>query len=540
MSYIALYRKYRPLTFDDVVEQDYVKKTLKNAVSLNRVGHAYLFCGTRGTGKTSFAKILARAVNCKDLKDGNPCNVCSSCKGILSSSNLDVLEIDAASNNGVDSIREIREEVYYKPQESKYKVYIIDEVHMLSTGAFNALLKTLEEPPPHVIFILATTEVHKIPATILSRCQRFDFRRISVSAIAKQLMYIADQNDLGLDERSAKYIANIAEGGLRDAISILDQCLNSSVEVNLEQIMDITGMVGTKIVREAADSIIQKDVTKVLLMIDKLVLNGKGLRNFAYELTTYFRDLLVLKLTDDVDKMTFPLYENIDRIKQTVQDLDEAFLIAMIKELASLEQSLRWVSSARVTLEVGMIKLCNRRFVEDFDGLSARIIELEKQIESKEFVKEVKKVEVKDKAENIDAKKSNKTVQKKKPKEAKNNVKQEKLEKVDCWQKVIDEIKSMGRMTLFSNVLDSEAFFKDDDLVIISPENSFHALTISRAENIEIIEGILENNLGRTVSVRVDTNMRGNSSKSDESDSLVKRTQEFAKKADIPFDIIDD
>ncbi|HQA57033.1 MAG TPA: DNA polymerase III subunit gamma/tau, partial [Acetivibrio sp.] len=272
MAYLALYRKWRPLVFEDVVEQEHVVKTLRNSINTGRIAHAYLFSGTRGTGKTTMAKIFSRAVNCLNPKDGDPCNECEICKGILNGSLLDVIEIDAASNNGVDNVRELRDEVVYTPSKAKYKVYIIDEVHMLSTGAFNALLKTLEEPPSHVIFILATTEPHKLPATILSRCQRFDFRRISVDSIAKRIEYIAGESGVDIKEDASRLIAKLSDGALRDAISILDQCISlGNKELTYEDVLKVVGLVTDTFIVEVVDNIKNQDVGKVLEAVNRLV-----------------------------------------------------------------------------------------------------------------------------------------------------------------------------------------------------------------------------------------------------------------------------
>ncbi|HPU41417.1 MAG TPA: DNA polymerase III subunit gamma/tau, partial [Acetivibrio clariflavus] len=294
MSYLALYRKWRPMVFEDVVEQEHVVKTLKNSILAGRIAHAYLFCGTRGTGKTTMAKIFSRAINCLNSKDGDPCNECEICKGILNGSLLDVIEIDAASNNSVDNVREIRDEVVYTPSKARYKVYIIDEVHMLSTGAFNALLKTLEEPPGHVVFILATTEPHKLPATILSRCQRFDFRRIPVESIVKRIGYIAENSGVSIEEEGLRLIARMSDGALRDAISILDQCISlGNKHLTYEDVLSIVGIVNNTFVADVVDAINTKEVDRVLQLINVLVMDGKNITQFVSDLILYYRNLLI-------------------------------------------------------------------------------------------------------------------------------------------------------------------------------------------------------------------------------------------------------
>jgi DNA polymerase-3 subunit gamma/tau len=319
MSYIALYRKWRPLVFEDVVEQEHVVKTLKNAVKSARIAHAYLFCGTRGTGKTSMAKIFSRAINCLNPRDGDPCNECDICRGILSGSLLDVIEIDAASNNSVDNIRDIRDEVIYTPSSAKYKVYIIDEVHMLSSGAFNALLKTLEEPPSHAVFILATTEPHKLPATILSRCQRFDFRRIPIESIMGRLDRIAEASGVSLHKEASKLIAKMADGALRDAISILDQCMAvGAKEVSYEDVLTVVGIVNDTFISEIVDAINSKDINHILKMVEKLVMDGKDISKFVSDLVLYYRNLLICKITDKPEEIIDVTPDAVENMKRRV------------------------------------------------------------------------------------------------------------------------------------------------------------------------------------------------------------------------------
>ena len=277
MSYTALYRKFRPSTFDQVKGQDHIVQTLKNQINANRIGHAYLFCGTRGTGKTSVAKIFAKAVNCEHPVDGSPCNECETCRGITNGSAMNVIEIDAASNNGVDNIRQIRDEIQYSPSSGKYTVYIIDEVHMLSIGAFNALLKTLEEPPAYVIFILATTEPHKIPITILSRCQRYDFKRISIDTIAARLSELMEKESIEVEDKAIRYVAKAADGSMRDALSLLDQCIAFYLgqKLTYDNVLDVLGAVDNEIFSRLTRSVIDSDVTTSLNILDEIIMQGR-------------------------------------------------------------------------------------------------------------------------------------------------------------------------------------------------------------------------------------------------------------------------
>ena len=313
MSYTALYRKWRPTTFDDVKGQDHIVQTLQNQITSQRIGHAYLFCGTRGTGKTSIAKIFARAVNCEHPQDGSPCNECPTCRGILSGSSLNVVEIDAASNNGVENIREIREQVQYPPTEGKYRVYIIDEVHMLSTGAFNALLKTLEEPPSYVIFILATTEVHKIPITVLSRCQRYDFKRISIPTLVARLKELTDAEGIQVEEKALSYIAKAADGSMRDALSLLDQCVafHYGKLLTYDNVLEVLGAVDTTVFSSLFRAVVQKDTKACIYQLEDLVNQGRELGQFVNDFIWYMRNLLLLGTADDAETILEMSEDNI-------------------------------------------------------------------------------------------------------------------------------------------------------------------------------------------------------------------------------------
>ena len=301
MSYTALYRKWRPVSFEDVKGQDPIVQTLKNQITSERIGHAYLFCGTRGTGKTSIAKIYARAVNCEHPVDGSPCNQCPSCKSILAGTSMNVVEIDAASNNGVENIRDIREQVQYPPTEGKYRVYIIDEVHMLSIGAFNALLKTLEEPPSYVIFILATTEVHKIPITILSRCQRYDFKRISLETIAGRLRQLTEAEHIEVEDKALMYVAKAADGSLRDALSLLDQCVafHYGKLLTYENVLDVLGAVDSGVFSSMFNAVIEGRTKDCITQLEEIVIQGRELGQFVTDFIWYLRNLLLVQSADD-------------------------------------------------------------------------------------------------------------------------------------------------------------------------------------------------------------------------------------------------
>ncbi|MDE7430282.1 MAG: DNA polymerase III subunit gamma/tau, partial [Lachnospiraceae bacterium] len=317
MSYTALYRKFRPNRFEEVKGQEHIVTTLQNQIKTDRIGHAYLFCGTRGTGKTSIAKIFARAVNCEHPVEGSPCGECASCKAIAAGASMNVIEIDAASNNGVDNIREIVEEVSYSPAEGRFKVYIIDEVHMLSIGAFNALLKTLEEPPSYVIFILATTEVHKIPITILSRCQRYDFRRITIETIVERLRELMEQEQVQVEEKALRYVAKNADGSMRDALSLLDQCIafHFGQELTYDKALDVLGAVDTEVFSRLLRHVLQQDVTGCIGLLEEIVMQGRELTQFVTDFTWYLRNLLLLKSSDDIEDIIDVSSDNLLRLK---------------------------------------------------------------------------------------------------------------------------------------------------------------------------------------------------------------------------------
>ena len=378
MAYTALYRKFRPQTFGEMVGQEHITKTLKNQIMAGRVGHAYLFNGGRGTGKTSAAKILARAINCLNPKDGEPCNECEICKGILSGANTDVVEMDAASNNSVEDIRSIREEVNFLPTSSKYRVYIIDEVHMLSTGAFNALLKTLEEPPEHVKFILATTEPQKLPATILSRCQRFDFKKISNKDIIRRLKEVCQRSEIEITDAALNIIAILSEGAMRDALSILERCVQDGLKnINEDNIKDLVGIPKITYIQQIIDGILEYNIEKVLTTLDLVINEGKDVTNLTWELIKYTKDLLVYKTTNKIE-----LYseEEIAKLKELSEKTSKERLLNLIYELSELQNSIKTSSQKLIIFQAGIIKLCNKQSGNSNGDLERRVKELEEKI----------------------------------------------------------------------------------------------------------------------------------------------------------------
>ena len=394
MSYTALYRKFRPGIFEDVKGQEHIVKTLKNQIGANRIGHAYLFCGTRGTGKTTVAKIFAKAVNCEQPKDGSPCEECAACKEISSGASMNVIEIDAASNNGVDNIREIREEVAYRPTGMRYKVYIIDEVHMLSMGAFNALLKTLEEPPEYVIFILATTEMHKIPITILSRCQRYEFKRITIDTIARRLEELMKEEQIEAEEKAIRYIAKSADGSMRDALSLLDQCIAFYLGETLtyDKTLNVLGAVDTEVFGQLLRAVIESKVEKVIEMIDTLIIEGRDLTQLAVDFTWYLRNLLLIKSSDNMEEILDVSTESLVVLKEEAEMIPAEILLRYIRIFSDMSAQLKNSTQKRVLMEVTFIKLCKPEMETKTDTILDRLRELENKIEKVSLESEKEKI----------------------------------------------------------------------------------------------------------------------------------------------------
>ncbi len=379
-KYQALYRKWRPLIFEDVAGQDHVSETLRNSIKNNRIAHAYLFCGTRGTGKTSTAKIFSRAVNCQHTNDGNPCNECNTCRGIMDGSILDVYEMDAASNSGIDNIREIREEVIYSPTNARFKVYIIDEAHMLTTEAFNALLKTLEEPPEHIIFILATTEPHKIPATILSRCQRFDFRRIGISDIERRLSKIVKEELINITPDALELVSELADGSMRDGLSILDQCAAyAKEELRYDDIVDIVGIADKRILFPIVDNIAKYNPGNALCEVDNFLKKGKEAADFLEEMIFHFRALMLCKSMDNPGEILEKSEQLIEKYKTQSELFSIERLIHSIQVLGEYLLQAKKLSAPKVAVEMATVILCTKGNSKDTNELAERIELLEKK-----------------------------------------------------------------------------------------------------------------------------------------------------------------
>ncbi len=383
MGYTALYRKFRPVCFDEVKGQDHIVKTLKNQIKADRLGHAYLFYGTRGTGKTSVAKIFAKAVNCEHPVDGSPCNVCASCRAIAAGSSMNVIEMDAASNNGVDNIREIREEVAYAPADGRYKVYIIDEAHMLSASAFNALLKTLEEPPSYVIFILATTDIHPIPATILSRCQQYDFHRLGQETIFEQLQELLREEHVEAEEKALRYIARKGDGSMRDALSLLDQCISYYLgeKLTYDRVLEVLGAVDTDVFSDLLRKLLKGKLTEAISTLDQLIMQGYDLTQFVNDFTWYMRNLMLLKASEDMEDVLDVSTENLAQLKEEAAMIRSDTLMRYIRIFSELSGTIRHATNKRISVEMAMIELTRPEMDRDELSLLERIRKLERQVE---------------------------------------------------------------------------------------------------------------------------------------------------------------
>ena len=541
MEYTALYRKFRPLRFDEIVGQEHIVKTLKNELRNDRVGHAYLFNGGRGTGKTSAAKILARAVNCLNPKDGEPCNECVVCKAALDGSLTDIVEMDAASNNSVEDVRAIRDEVNFLPTVAKYRVYIIDEVHMLSTGAFNALLKTLEEPPAHVKFILATTEPQKLPATILSRCQRFDFKKISNDNIEKRLNFVCEQSNIDITAEAKKLIAILAEGAMRDALSILERCMQEEGKITEELVKELVGIPKTESVNKITKSILEKDTEMALQTINEVIAEGKDINNFLWEIIKYVKDILIFKTNAQLEIYSEKEKNN---IKQLADSTTKEKLISIIYNLSNLQNDMKWSTQKLIMFQVEIIKLCNEVMhnntndhednnqvsipQKEVEELNYKINRLEKQmtliLNSQEGEKSI----------NDSVKKTNK-VQSVGKTEVKKSTNIKLGEKIQNWPKIIDQIKQEGRISLSSILMSSSANEINDMTVGINFENG---LTPFRKEILEKPENMSE--IVKQVSIELGKPMR--IVLVDNNEEIVAKTDNFndiAKGLDMPINIIE-
>ncbi len=495
----ALYRVYRPSTFKDVIGQEHIVKTLKNQIENKNIGHAYLFSGTRGTGKTSTAKIFAKAVNCINPKDLEPCNECEVCRGIFSDSIMDVIEIDAASNNGVDDIRELRENVKYPPSKGKYKVYIIDEVHMLSQGAFNALLKTLEEPPSYIIFILATTEPHKLPATILSRCQKFNFKRVKVDDMVERMKKICEDMHVKVEEKALHLIGRNAEGALRDALSILDQCISySEEEILYEDVVSLLGTVNIEFLFDISKHIIEQNTKNTLELLNELIIWGKDVKHFTNDLIDHFRNLMICKVSKEVnDILSLPL-ETIELLKNQSDKIHVNEIIRMINILSETENNMKYSSNPRISLEIAIMKLCEPMFDDSNESILKRIEKIEKAMV--DGVKIIQKDQPESKKEEKEIIK--KEIREKPIKEEKDHNAQE----IDrLWPEVLDAIKKDKNVPVQAMLKEAKDFKIEENQLIIIFEDvyKFHKDALSKENTKTYIEKMINTVSGQSFKIKL-------------------------------------
>ncbi|MFR5189816.1 MAG: DNA polymerase III subunit gamma/tau [Clostridia bacterium] len=511
MAYTALYRKFRPLNFSQIVGQEHITRTLKNQIIAGRLGHAYLFNGGRGTGKTSAAKILARAVNCLNPKEGEPCNECEICKASLAGTLTDIVEMDAASNNSVEDIRQIRDEVNFLPTAAKYRVYIIDEVHMLSTGAFNALLKTLEEPPAHVKFILATTEPQKLPATILSRCQRFDFKKISNEDIAKRLQYVCDESKIEITKEALKVISTLAEGAMRDALSILERCLqDGETKIDEDKVKELVGIPKLTYVHQIIESIIDKQVEAVLQGIDTVIKDGKDLQNLLWEMIKYVKDILVYQTSHQLDLYSQEEIEKIEKLSKKVTNQE---LLNLLYALSTIENEIKWSTQKWILFQVGMIKLCNGQNTQNhtentqIEQLTQKVEKLQQQINQLSqgvIHKEVKNVDndtSRIPAPPISQKRVEEPIQN--TSKTQSHIKEG--DTLNNWPKIVGDLKTAGKIMLYTNLMNTTAKQMNDMTIgIIFPNGltSFGKTILEKSENVAELEKRISMECGKAMRVQ--------------------------------------
>lgn len=546
MGYTALYRKFRPLTFSEMVGQEHITKTLRNQITANRVGHAYLFNGSRGTGKTSAAKVLARSINCLNPKDGEPCNKCEICKGAINGSLTDIVEMDAASNNSVEDIRSIREEINFLPTKAKYRVYIIDEVHMLSTGAFNALLKTLEEPPEHVKFILATTEPQKLPATILSRCQRFDFKRISNEDIKKRLKIVCKESKLEITEEALNIIAVLSEGAMRDALSILERCIQDGEnKIDEDKVKDLVGIPKITFVHSITESIIDYNVDEALKNMDIVLDEGKDITNLLWEIIKYIKDILVYKVSGKLE-----LYSEAEteKIKEIAEKISKEKLIQLVYELSELENDIKWSTQKTIMFQAGIIKLCNKQ-AEISNNIEERVEKIEKYLKSGKAINNQQvnmqasynnsgyvqnsqsrttiNTQSQSQANNVSKKTVNKT----------NTVKKFSNKSEEYWPEIVNDLKQNGKIVLYTNLMNTKAVELNDMTVGIQFPNgmtSFGKTVLEKQDNIREITNLVSIACGKEMQIKYITNPQEVQTKNVEDD-----LKNIANESDIPFNVID-
>ena len=547
MGYTALYREWRPKNFEDVVGQEHITTTLKNEIIHDRIAHAYLFCGTRCTGKTSTAKVMAKALNCLDLRDGEPCNECEMCRKINDGLAIDVTELDAASNNGIDKIRDIIDDTKYPPQESKFKVYIMDEVHMLSVGAVNAFLKTLEEPPKNVIFILATTDPQKLPITILSRCQRFDFKRINQKEICARLRKITDSQNVECEQKSLELISRICDGAMRDALSILDQAIAmGDNEIKYEDLISILGLVTNEYLFDITNAITDRNIEKAMLIVDKMVYAGKDIQLFIKDLINHFRNLLMVKVTKNPEEVLDMSIENITLIKEQGRKIRVEEIMRIIRILQEAENNSKMSKQSRLYLELSIIKMCKIEYDTSSEVILTRINKLEENLKSGK----IQILENNDGSRSENQEKMNTTNNKGKNTLNKTVVKKEDSEPEDvninssltiddvgrAWTEILEKFKSRRAMIIYASIVTAKPYSFKNGIVTLEYDSTyaFNKARLEREEYKKIVNEVFSEALNENVAVKYIIK---------EDDSIEENKEQLLKQkldGEIPFEVYDE
>jgi len=547
LGYTALYREWRPKNFEDVVGQEHITTTLKNEIINDRIAHAYLFCGTRGTGKTSTAKVMAKALNCLNLRNGEPCNECEMCKKINSGLAIDVTELDAASNNGIDKIRDIIDDTKYPPQEAKFKVYIMDEVHMLSVGAVNAFLKTLEEPPKNVIFILATTDPQKLPITILSRCQRFDFKRINQKEICARLRKITDSQNIECEQKSLELISRVCDGAMRDALSILDQAIAMGEnEIKYEDLISILGLVTNEYLFDITNSILDRNIEKAILIVDKMVYAGKDIQLFIKDFINHFRNLLMVKVTKNPEEVLDMSIENITLIKEQGRKIRVEEIMRIIRILQDAENNSKMSKQSRLYLELSIIKMCKIEYDTSSEVILTRINKLEENIKNGKIQilennsgggnsSETEKISKTPKSKNA----INKPIEKKQENVVEEINTNSSLTIDDVgrvWTEILEKFKNRRAMIVYASIVTAKPYSLKDGIVTLEYDATyaFNKARLEKEDYRKIVNEVFSEALHEKVAVKYiikeDDNIEENK------ELLLKQKLE----GEIPFEVYDE